>query len=148
MTSISTWCRGATAHSAHRETAHCQSLRLAQVKEGSAEAALEKLQAFYSACKAIEQRMSQRKKRLQAKVPDIESTYNALLQMQQRVCAARLARPSWLRGSIEGENGRLCCRSRGVHVSPVSPDSTRQETPDGVRFDELSGACAASGRAR
>ncbi|EOD05376.1 hypothetical protein EMIHUDRAFT_199063 [Emiliania huxleyi CCMP1516] len=54
------------------------------VKEGSAEAALEKLQAFYSACKAIEQRMSQRKKRLQAKVPDIESTYNALLQMQQR----------------------------------------------------------------
>ena len=60
--------------------------------------------------------MSQRKKRLQAKVPDIESTYNALLQMQQRVCAARLARPSWLRGSIEGENGRLCCRSRGVRA--------------------------------
>lgn len=55
-----------------------------QAKEGSAEAALEKLQAFYSACKAIEQRLSQRKSRLKAKIPDIESTYNALLQMQQQ----------------------------------------------------------------
>ena len=87
--------------------------------------------------------MSQRKKRLQAKVPDIESTYNALLQMQQRVCAARLARPSWLRGSIEGEKKTLLSQPRRT-----SPDSTRQETPDGVRFDELSGACAVSGRAR
>lgn len=58
-----------------------------QMKEGSAEAALEKLQAFYSACKAIEQRLSQRRSRLKAKIPDIESTYNALLQMQAQVSA-------------------------------------------------------------
>jgi hypothetical protein len=66
-------------------------VRHSQAKEGSAEAALEKLQAFYSACKAIEQRLSQRKSRLKAKIPDIESTYNALLQMQQQV---RTLRPS------------------------------------------------------
>jgi len=65
--------------------------RHSQAKEGSAEAALEKLQAFYSACKAIEQRLSQRKSRLKAKIPDIESTYNALLQIQQQV---RTLRPS------------------------------------------------------
>eukprot|EP00316_Scyphosphaera_apsteinii_P016988 CAMPEP_0119349424 /NCGR_PEP_ID=MMETSP1333-20130426/109544_1 /TAXON_ID=418940 /ORGANISM="Scyphosphaera apsteinii, Strain RCC1455" /LENGTH=183 /DNA_ID=CAMNT_0007362021 /DNA_START=24 /DNA_END=575 /DNA_ORIENTATION=- len=51
-------------------------------KEGSAEAALEKLQRFYSACKMMEQRLTQRKAKLKVKIPEIESTYNSLLQMQ------------------------------------------------------------------
>jgi len=51
-------------------------------KEGSAEAALEKLQRFYTACKTMEQRLVQRKAKLKVKLPEIESTYNALRQMQ------------------------------------------------------------------
>ena len=51
-------------------------------KEGSAEAALEKLQRFYSACKGMEQRLVQRKAKLRHKLPELESTYGALLQMQ------------------------------------------------------------------
>jgi len=86
----------------------------AQTKEGSAEAALEKLQAFYSACKAIEQRLSQRKARLKAKIPDIESTYNALLQMQSQV---RTGRGSRL-GSVGNPNPR--------HVLHVLPCARRR----------------------
>jgi len=51
-------------------------------KEGSAEAALEKLQRFYTACKSMEQRLVQRKAKLKVKIPDIEGTYNCLQQMQ------------------------------------------------------------------
>jgi len=51
-------------------------------KEGSAEAALEKLQRLYSAFKFIEQRLTQKKTKLKIKLPEIEKTYNSLLQME------------------------------------------------------------------
>ncbi len=52
-------------------------------KEGSAEAALEKLQRFFSACKMIEQRLVQKKAKLKLKLPEILATYDALLQMKR-----------------------------------------------------------------
>jgi len=51
-------------------------------REGTAEAALEKLQRLYSAFKFIEQRLTSKKTRLKIKLPEIEKTYNALLQME------------------------------------------------------------------
>ena len=51
-------------------------------KEGTAEAALEKLQRLYSAFKFIEQRLTQKKTKLKIKLPEIEKTYNSLCQME------------------------------------------------------------------
>lgn len=51
-------------------------------KEGTAEAALEKLQRLYSAFKFIEQRLTQKKMKLKMKLPEIEKTYNSLMQME------------------------------------------------------------------
>lgn len=51
-------------------------------KEGTAEAALEKLQRLYSAFKFIEQRLTQKKAKLKIKLPEIEKTYNSLCQME------------------------------------------------------------------
>ena len=51
-------------------------------REGTAEAALEKLQRLYSAFKFIEQRLTQKKAKLKVKLPEIEKTYNSLVQME------------------------------------------------------------------
>ena len=51
-------------------------------REGTAEAALEKLQRLYSAFKFIEQRLTQKKAKLKVKLPEIEKTYNSLCQME------------------------------------------------------------------
>ena len=51
-------------------------------REGTAEAALEKLQRLYSAFKFIEQRLTQKKAKLKIKMPEIEKTYNSLCQME------------------------------------------------------------------
>ena len=53
-------------------------------KEGSAEAALEKLQRFFSACKMIEQRLVQKKAKLKLKLPEIQATHDALIQMRKQ----------------------------------------------------------------
>jgi len=54
------------------------------VKEGSAEAALEKLQRLYQAFKFIEQRLTQKKAKLKIKIPEINKTYTSLLAMEER----------------------------------------------------------------
>ena len=51
-------------------------------REGTAEAALEKLQRLYSAFKFMEQRLTQKKAKLKIKLPEIEKTYNSLMQME------------------------------------------------------------------
>jgi len=53
-------------------------------REGTAEAALEKLQRLYNAFKFIEQRLTQKKAKLKIKLPEIKKTYNALLQMEEQ----------------------------------------------------------------
>ena len=53
-------------------------------REGTAEAALEKLQKLYNVFKFIEQRLTQKKARLKIKLPEIEKTYNALCQMEEQ----------------------------------------------------------------
>jgi hypothetical protein len=53
-------------------------------KEGTAEAALEKLQRLYSAFKFIEQRLTQKKAKLKVKLPEIEKTHSSLVQMEEQ----------------------------------------------------------------
>jgi len=53
-------------------------------KEGSAEAALEKLQRLYQAFKFIEQRLAQKKQKLKYKLPEIQKTHAALLGMEEQ----------------------------------------------------------------
>ena len=53
-------------------------------REGSAEAALEKLQNLYQSFKFMEQRLTQKKARLKIKTPEIQKTHNALLQMEEQ----------------------------------------------------------------
>ena len=59
-------------------------------KEGTAEAALEKLQRLYNAFKFIEQRLTQKKTKLKIKLPEITKTYQSLLQMEEQ---AKLGEP-------------------------------------------------------
>ena len=58
-------------------------------KEGTAEAALEKLQRLYSAIKFIEQRLTQKKTKLKIKLPEIEKTYTLLGSIGYRPAAVR-----------------------------------------------------------
>ena len=53
-------------------------------REGTAEAALEKLQNLYQAFKFMEQRLTQKKAKLKVKLPEIQKTYNALTQMEEQ----------------------------------------------------------------
>lgn len=53
-------------------------------REGTAEAALEKLQRLYQALKFIEQRLTQKKAKLKIKIPEIQKTYESLLQMEEQ----------------------------------------------------------------
>ena len=53
-------------------------------KEGTAEAALEKLQRLYNAFKFIEQRLNQKKTKLKIKLPEITKTYQSLVQMEEQ----------------------------------------------------------------
>ena len=53
-------------------------------REGTAEAALEKLQRLYSAFKFMEQRLTQKKTKLKIKLPEITKTYQSLLQMEEQ----------------------------------------------------------------
>ena len=53
-------------------------------KEGTAEAALEKLNRLYNAFKFIEQRLTQKKTKLKIKLPEIEKTYRSLVQMEEQ----------------------------------------------------------------
>jgi len=53
-------------------------------REGTAEAALEKLQKLYQALKFIEQRLTQKKAKLKIKIPEIQKTYESLLQMEEQ----------------------------------------------------------------
>ena len=51
-------------------------------KEGSAEVSIEKLQRLYQALKFIEQKLTQRRAQLKHKLPDMESTFSSLKQME------------------------------------------------------------------
>ena len=100
-------------------------------KEGSAEAALEKLQRFYrclrphacsgrsnehapprSACKLIEQRMTQKKAKFKVKIPEIEATHSSLVQMQMQsvrplCCPLLRIRGTWHTPQIQELNEPL-----------------------------------------
>jgi len=92
-------------------------------KEGSAEAALEKLQRFYSACKMIEQRLVQRKAKLKVKIPEIEQTYNSLKQMQAQselgeplVAHYELAQSVFVKAKVPVHEENKVCLWLGANV--------------------------------
>lgn len=104
------------------------------VKEGSAEAALEKLQRFYSACKMIEQRMVQKKAKFKVKIPEIEATYNSLCQMQAQstlneplVTHYELAQSVFAKAKINVHTEDKVCLWLGANVMLEYP---RQEAID------------------
>jgi len=85
-------------------------------KEGSAEAALEKLQRLYNAFKFIEQRLTQKKTKLKIKLPEITKTYNSLVQMEEQaklgealVSHYELAQSIFAKAKINvHENDKVC----------------------------------------
>jgi len=85
-------------------------------KEGTAEAALEKLQRLYSAFKFIEQRLTTKKTKLKIKLPEIEKTYNSLVQMEEQsklgeplVSHYELAQSVFAKAKINvHENDKVC----------------------------------------
>merc|ERR1719198_2025117 len=85
-------------------------------KEGTAEAALEKLQRLYQALKFIEQRLTQKKAKLKIKIPEIQKTYESLLQMEEQsklgeplVSHYELAQSIFAKAKINvHENDKVC----------------------------------------
>ena len=85
-------------------------------KEGTAEAALEKLQRLYNAFKFIEQRLTQKKTKLKIKLPEITKTYQSLLQMEEQakrgealVSHYELAQSIFAKAKINvHENDKVC----------------------------------------
>merc|ERR1712087_257237 len=105
------------------EAAFIENIDAFMKKEGSAEAALEKLQRFYSACKMIEQRLTQRKAKLKVKIPEIESTYNSLLQMQAQselgeplVTHYELAQSVYVKAKVPVHEENKVCLWLGANV--------------------------------
>jgi len=85
-------------------------------KEGTAEAALEKLQRLYNAFKFIEQRLNQKKTKLKIKLPEITKTYQSLVQMEEQsklgeplVSHYELAQSIFAKAKINvHENDKVC----------------------------------------
>jgi len=85
-------------------------------KEGSAEAALEKLQRLYQAFKFIEQRLSQKKRKLKIKLPEIQKTHAALVAMEEQaqtgeplISHYELAQSVYAKAKINvHENDKVC----------------------------------------
>ena len=91
-------------------------------REGTAEAALEKLQRLYSAFKFIEQRLTQKKAKLKVKLPEIEKTYNSLCQMEAQ---SKLGEP--LTSHYELAQSIFAKAKINVHENDKVSTSTRAE---------------------
>ena len=106
------------------EAAFIEDIDAYMIKEGSAAAALEKLQRFYSACKMIEQRLTQRKAKLKVKIPEIEATHVSLLQMEAQAKAGdalvthyELAQSVFAKAKVDA----LCERGAFIFSLPPPP---------------------------
>jgi len=92
-------------------------------REGTAEAALEKLQRLYQALKFIEQRLTQKKAKLKIKIPEIQKTYESLLQMEEqsklgeaRVSHYELAQSIFAKAKINVHESDKVCLWLGANV--------------------------------
>eukprot|EP00324_Dicrateria_rotunda_P006922 CAMPEP_0206166446 /NCGR_PEP_ID=MMETSP1474-20131121/24078_1 /ASSEMBLY_ACC=CAM_ASM_001110 /TAXON_ID=97495 /ORGANISM="Imantonia sp., Strain RCC918" /LENGTH=265 /DNA_ID=CAMNT_0053570451 /DNA_START=17 /DNA_END=812 /DNA_ORIENTATION=- len=101
------------------------------MKKGeSAEAALEKLQRLLNAFKFIEQRLTQKKAKLKFKMPEIQKTYDCLMQMEAAsklgeplVTHYELAQSVYAKATIDVHESDKVCLWLGANVMLEYPRS-------------------------